>query len=237
MSKDPLNFLSSYTSKLLRKNFGRGPQSCQTTLKNSHLVIYIKGFLSPMEEVLMQQGQRDQVDKARTIIIEHLIKELVGVIRLTIERDVEESYHDWNFPNNSGILMFKLKESEDVQEEEDIQDSIDDRVELEELAQEVARISKLVQKVPEQIIVYPLSKTIYLLERKGLLVPIEKALIAKGYKEELKITKDELEKKYFHRHGKFNEIFLRPIKDIFIDWNLKEDKSLMGFILFENEEY
>jgi uncharacterized protein YbcI len=51
------DYISSYISKLLRKKFGRGPQSCQTTISKNHLVTYIRGFLSPMENVLLEQGQ------------------------------------------------------------------------------------------------------------------------------------------------------------------------------------
>ncbi|WP_223155166.1 Na-translocating system protein MpsC family protein [Alkalibacillus aidingensis] len=96
---------------------------------------------------------------------------------------------------------------------------------------EVARVSELVQKVPGKIHVYKLSTSIYIVERIGILIPIEKALIKKRFKKELLITKDTLEKSYFHRYGRFNEIFNSEIKDIFIDWFIDEDKSLMVFIL------
>lgn len=223
MDQDRLNSISSLTSKLLRKNFGKGPQSCQSTICKQHFVIYIQGFISPMEEVLIQQGQQEQVEKARAVIIEHVIEELKGIIKVTIDREVEESYHDWNFPNNSGLIFFVLNE--------EIKETCNENsVLIPKLEKEIARISELVQKVPEIIHVYPLSQSIYLVERKGILIPIEKALIAKGFANELKITKDELEKSYFHRYGKFDGIFNNSIKDIFIDWNFKEDKSLMAFV-------
>ena len=225
MDQEMLNSISSFTSKILRKNFGRGPQLCQSTLSARYLVVYIRGFISPMEEVLIQQGYRNQVEKARTVIINHAIEELKGVVEISLNRDVVDHYHDWNLPNNTGIMMFVLDErvgSECMPE---------DHVNLQQLESEVARISLLVEKVPDQIKIYPLSKFIYLIERKGILVPIEKSLIQKGYADELKVTKDELEKSHFHRSGKFEEIFQTSVKDIFIDWNFKEDKSYMAFIL------
>jgi uncharacterized protein YbcI len=89
----------------------------------------------------------------------------------------------------------------------------------------------LVQKVPNTIVIYPVSSSVILVERTGILITLEHALIEKGFEEELKITKDELEKSYFHRYGKFCEIFKNEVKDIFIDWNLREDRSIMAFIL------
>ncbi|XQY92318.1 Na-translocating system protein MpsC family protein [Metabacillus sp. HB246100] len=224
MEQDQLNWIGSFTSKLLRKNFGKGPQSCQATASEKHLVIYIRGFISPMEEVLIHQGQRNQVERARTVIINHVIEELTGALRARYERDVTETFDDWNFPNNSGMIMFKLDEII-------MEGSVTVPASFTRLEQEVARISQLVQKVPDQIHIYQLSSTIYLVERIGILIPIEKALVRKGFLEELKLTKDELEKEYFHRYGKFDELLNAKVKDIFIDWDFKEDKSYMSFVV------
>lgn len=216
-------YISSYISKLLRKNFGRGPRNCHTSVSGNYLVTYIRGFLSPMEDVMLQQGQNKSVDYARNVIITHLLDEIKGVIQITLDVEVEEYYHDWNFPNNTGILIFIL-------DTETAQKSIPE-IDLQKLELEVGRISLLVEKVPDKIITRQISPSIYLIERIGILIQIEKALIEKGFENELKYTKDELEKSYFHRYGEFEDIFHRSVRDIFIDWNFKQDKSFMAFIL------
>lgn len=220
---DKVEYISSYISKLLRRNFGKGPQACRTTVTKNHLVTYLRGFLTPMEDILLQKGQNREVDDVRTVIINHLLDEIKGVIKVTLGVDVEDYYHDWNFPNNSGILIFVLDEEAGQVSKADI--------DTPRLEAEIGRISFLVQKVPDKIYTYPISPSIYLVERSGILVQIEKALIAKGFERELKFTKDELEKTYFHRDGRFEDIFNKPVRDIFIDWNFKADKSLMAFIL------
>jgi uncharacterized protein YbcI len=216
-------YISSYISKLLRKKFGRGPRNCHTTLSQNYLVTYIGGFLSPMEDILLQHGQNKYVDHARNVIITHLLDEIKGVIQITFDVEVEEYYHDWNFPNNSGIFIFVL----DTEGNQKIKPDID----IQRLELEVGRISLLVEKVPDEINTCQISPTIFLIERRGILVQIEKALIEKGFENELKFTKDELEKSYFHRYGRFEDIFHTSVKDTFIDWNFKEDKSYMAFIL------
>jgi uncharacterized protein YbcI len=216
-------YLSSYISKLLRKKFGRGPQSCYTTICRNYLVTYIRGFLTPMEDVLLQQGQSKYVDHARAVIIDHLLDEVKGVIQVTLDVDVEEAYHDWNLPNNSGILMFVL--------EREVEPPANVVFDLQRLESEIGRISLLVEKVPDKIHTYPISPSIVLIEREGILVPIEKALISRGFQQELQFTKDQLEKTHFHREGRFEEIFQKSVRDIFIDWNFKKDKSMMAFIL------
>ncbi|MFP7299675.1 Na-translocating system protein MpsC family protein [Neobacillus niacini] len=216
-------YISSYISKLLRKNFGRGPRNCQTTISQNYLVTYISGFLSPMEDILLQQGQSKYVDHARNVIITHLLDEIKGIIQITFNIGVEEYYHDWNFPNNSGTLIFVL----DTEAGQKMNSDVD----IQRLEHEVSRISLMVEKVPEKIITSAISPSIFLIERRGILIQIEKALIDNGFENELKFTKDELEKSYFHRYGRFEDIFNKSVRDIFIDWNFKEDKSFMAFIL------
>ncbi|WHY01153.1 Na-translocating system protein MpsC family protein [Neobacillus sp. DY30] len=223
MDQKKEDYISSYISKLLRKKFGRGPQSCQTTVSKKHLVTYIRGFLSPMEDILLEKGQNKYVDYARNVIITHLLDEIKGVIQVSLDVEVVEYYHDWNFPNNSGVLMFVL----DTETEQVYKTDVD----IQRVESEVGRISFMVQKVPDKINTYPISPSIYLIERRGILIQIEKALIEKGFENELKYTKDELEKTYFHRNGRFEDIFNKSVRDIFIDWKLKEDKSMMAIIL------
>jgi uncharacterized protein YbcI len=127
--------------------------------------------------------------------------------------------------NNTGIIM--------VEFESNI--SVDQSIELlpqnHSLIEEVNRISILVEKSPEKIEAYQISSKLYLVKRIGILVPIEKALIAKGFHKELLITKDELEKSYYHRDGRFDTIFKQPVAYIFVDWNIHEDNSMMCFVL------
>lgn len=218
-----LDYISSYISKLLRKNFGRGPHSCQTSFNNKFLVTFIRGFVTPMEEVLLNQGHSKDVDNARTLIMEQLLEEIKGVVQVSLETEVNEYYHDWNYPNNSGVIVIVLEKEEDHRDISEI--------DVPALEKEIGKLSLLVEKVPDQIYTYPITPNIYVIERIGILVPIEKALLEKGYEQELRFTKDELEKSYFHRDGRFQDIFHKDIRDIFIDWNFKENKSIMVFLL------
>lgn len=225
IDKTKLDYISSYVSKLLRSNFGKGPQSCQAYLNNRHFVIYLRGFVAPMEEILLKQGHRKEVDYARRIVIHNLLEELKGVIQVTLGEVTNEYYDDWNYPNNTGTIVFVLEKKE-----EEKQHILSD-FNIGKLEEEISRISQMVEKVPNEIITYPITGSIYIIERKGILIQIEKALIERGYEQELRFTKDELEKSYFHRYGQFDAFFRREVKDLFIDWDFAKDKSLMVFIL------
>jgi len=176
-----------------------------------------------MEQILIQQEQYKIVDYSRTIIINNLLNEIKAIVQVSLDVEVAEHYHDWNFPNNSGILIFVL---EDVAGQ-----NVETQIDIQKLELEIGRISLLVQKVPDEMQTYPISPTIFLVERKGIFIQIEKALIEKGFQQELKFTKDQLEKTYFHRDGRFEDIFNTPVKDIFLDWNFTDDKGLIIFTL------
>lgn len=223
VDKTKVDYISSYVSKLMRKNFGRGPQSCQAFVSRNHVVIYIRGFLAPMEEILLKRGHSKEVDYARKLIIRNLLEEIKGVIQVTLEEVSNEYYDDWNYPNNTGVLVFVFAKEEEQ--------SVIADLDIPKLESEISRISLLVQKVPNKIHTYSIHPSVYIIERIGILIQIEKALVERGFEQELRFTKDELEKSYFHRFGRFEDIFRKQVRDIFVDWNFNKDKSLMVFIL------
>ncbi|MFS0820449.1 Na-translocating system protein MpsC family protein [Bacillus sp. 1P02SD] len=222
--QEKLKYISSYTSKLLRNKFGRGPESCSAATADRFLVLHIRGFVSPMEEVLLEENQIIQVDHARDVVINSILDELKGVYQVTLETEVKGFFHDWNFPNNNGVIIAELVDSLlPMEKNKEVNFSL--------LETEVDRISLLVEKTPDHIFSFQISPKIFIVKREGILVPIEKALIEAGFENELHFTKDELEKSYFHRYGKFDQLFHRPVTDIFIDWNFKNDNSLICFVL------
>jgi uncharacterized protein YbcI len=219
--------ISSLTSKLLRKNFGRGPETCYAYAKGRFLVFYIRGFLSPMEATLLENGNSDTIEISRNMIMKTVQNQLKGILELEFSQDIESFYHDWNYPQNTGMITVQF-EGEIIEE---VGLKLSDPVDLKPLIEEVERLSILVQKRPEKIEAYFISPKIYLIKRDGILVQIEKALIEKGYEQTLIVTKDELEKSYLHRDGSFEEIFSNPVADIFVDWDLSKDRSITCFVL------
>ncbi|MEH7417810.1 Na-translocating system protein MpsC family protein [Neobacillus drentensis] len=222
--------ISSLTSKLLRKNFGRGPETCYAYAKDQFLVFYIRGFLSPLEAALLENGNSDQIEISRNIVMKNVQNQLKGILELEFAQDIESFYHDWNYPQNTGMITVQF-EGAII---EKVGPKISDPVELKPLIDEVERISVLVQKRPEKTEAYFIPPKIYLIIRDGILIQIEKALIEKGYEQTLMVTKDELEKSYLHRDGRFEEIFSNPVADIFVDWDFSEDRSIMCFVLKDN---
>lgn len=229
---EKLKYLSSYASKLLRKKYGRGPESSHGVVHDRFIIFYFRGFISPVEEALLKQSQHAHVDKARHIIIQVVMEELKGAIQTMFDIEISSFYHDWNFPNNTGVIIAECQDS--ISPIHNLQVNPE---KIKGLEAEVTRISERVQKVPDEINTYIVSSRIILVERLGILIEIEEALIEKGFAEELRFTKDELEKSYFHRNTKIEEILSLEIEDIFIDWDFKRNKSIMCFVLSDSRNY
>ncbi|MFD2381553.1 Na-translocating system protein MpsC family protein [Paenibacillus xanthanilyticus] len=218
--------ISTWVSKMLRKNFGRGPETCQAFLRHPYLTVTIRGFLSPMEVILLENGHLDSIESSRRIVMNSVLNQLKGVLEVEFDQDVLHFYHDWNFERNTGMIIAVFEGS--AAEDDNAADPFPER---EALTAEAARISLLVEKTPERTEAYRITPKLYLVKRTGILVPIEKALIAKGYQQALLVTKDELEISYFRREGRFEEIFRQSVAELFVDWNFAEDNSLLGIVL------
>ncbi|WP_100523449.1 Na-translocating system protein MpsC family protein [Mycobacteroides abscessus] len=218
--------IGNLTSKLLRKNFGRGPEVCQAFLKYRYLVFYLRGFVSPMEAVLLKNGNADNIYISRNIVMESVLSQLKGILELEFGEEVLDFYHDWNYSKNTGMITIVF-EKDVLPTEEDIE-AFPERVAL---INEVNRISAIVQKIPESTEVYRISPKLFVVKRTGILIPLEKALISKGCHQTLLVTIDDLMKSYCDREGRFEAIFGQPYEDIFVDWNLNQDNSLMCLML------
>lgn len=89
----------------------------------------------------------------------------------------------------------------------------------------IRETSNKAERVPDDVSSVQVNNRTTLIVRTGILVPIEKRLIALGYDNVLKIAKRELEKELFMEEDLFTELLGAKVEDIFIDWNFEKDKS------------
>ena len=54
VNKSQQTELASYIGKLLRDNFGKGPESVFVTIDQSVITIYLRNFISPTEKILIE---------------------------------------------------------------------------------------------------------------------------------------------------------------------------------------
>jgi uncharacterized protein YbcI len=180
-----------------------------------------------MESTLLETGHFGTVEISRNIVMKTILQQLTAIIELEFDQEVESFYHDWNYPQNTGMITIQFRASVTHQLNQDQTEPNN----FKPLIDEIDRISILVQKKPEKTEACFISPKICLVKREGILIQIEKKLIEKGYEQNLMVAKDDLEKSYLHRDNRFEEIFRNPIADVFVDWDFSEDRSIICFVL------
>ena len=217
--------ISNYISKILRDNFGKGPESVHVSLGNTFITFYIRNFLSPTERVLMKQKQEETIQETRDLVMQTLIPEIKAYIKIVTGMEIREFYYDWSLHNKSAMFTGIATDSTGIKAP-----IAEDFIGKKEMVTEIINLSEESEKAPEEVFAFQLNHRTFLVIRKGILVSIEKQLIRQGMKQELKLAKRTLEKGLLHNNNHFESILNRKVLDIFVDWDFDLDKSVIVFI-------
>lgn len=217
--------VSGFISSLVREHFGKGPTSVYVSVAQPFMTIHLRGCITPTEKILLKQNEKNHVFKIRDLIMDDLIGSIKLGIWKSVELDVNEVYADWNFENETGMIITILNEKEPRKAL-----IWPDNIDKEQFRQEVIRVSIDGQKKPNSTEVFWLNDRTILIERTGIFVQIEKELIKNGFIEELKLAKRPLEYRLV-RQSNLGSILQREIVETFVDWNFEEDKGYMVLML------
>lgn len=217
--------VSGYISNLLRQHFGKGPASVYVTLKRPYITIHFRGFVSPMEKILLDQEEGKRVLETRNVMFNALKPEISNELLTITQLEFTELYADWNLTLKSGMFI-------GVMSEECIKDPLEwpEDTERDIFHKQVERVNEEAARIPDKIETMWMSNRTLLLKRSGVLVGIEKALIEDGFIEILKLAKRPLEQKLL-KSAPLNHSLQREIDEIFMDWNFSQDVGYIAFIL------
>lgn len=218
--------ISSYTGKLFRDHFGKGPETVYVSLGFTFLVIYLRNFITPSEKILLEQDQEMTILQLRGKLMKSISPELKAYIEILTGIKIRELYYDWGFHNHSGMITCISEEPFTSKEA-----IVEDYVGKKQIDQEIVDISHQAQKAPEEVYSCEINDRTIVVIRNGILVRIEKELIRLGNDELLKRVKRNLEKSYLHNNSHFETILNRRVIDVFVDWDFELDKSAIVFIL------
>lgn len=217
--------VSGYISTVLREHFGKGPSTVFINMKHPFITIHIRGFLSPTESVLIKKHEHQKVAEIRDLLMNDIRTEIQRNLWKITKFDIKDIYTDWNLDRETGLIL-------GVMEEEVDESSFDWPADVDEEAfkEEINRISKKGQKLPESTDIYWLNDRTILILRTDVLVQIEKELISRGFTEQLQLTKRPMEYKLLDE-ANLEPILERKITDSFVNWDFLNNLGYTVLVL------
>ena len=223
--KKLINQTTSYTTKLLRNRFGKGPEAVSVYLCEQCIILHLKNFLSPVEKFLLSQEEEQAFRYTRELIMKSMLPELRNFMTEELELKVVDLYYDWGIYNASGVIVGLL--------DYDFNATQEDYKGKEELHREIIRATTELQKPPTWMDSWWInSKTLFIL-RKGTTILLEKELIGLGYENMLRMTKVKIEKMLLEQEIQIEPIFNKKIADLYVDWSFENDHSMIMYTFEE----
>jgi len=221
-TQDDLHALSSSYSKLLKRGFGKGPETCFTVFKGNKLYVYIRNFMTPAEEILYKNQQNNLITEFRTSVIRSLSDELLQESSRLLGVPFHSWYQDWNYDTNSGMLLFVSNSvSFDLKTEDKGSDGV---------YSAIRAIGTQFHKMPVTLRTVPSPTNSYAVESKGVLLPLENFIYERGQMELLLTQANNVKKGYMTHKNMIEEALNRSIEDIFIMWDYVDDKNYLIII-------
>lgn len=223
MEKSLHQKIAQNVSNLLETHFGENPAAIEVIIEKPFVIIYLKEFMLPGERILLKKQEEFRVLKTRELILDGMKEEMRSKLEEYTGFKLDHLYADWNLAKASGILVGVVEATgEDPAEIY----SWPDNVKRQDIENEIISASEKTQRIPDFTKAYCLNRNIIVVERKGILVEIEKELVQLGCLDELKIAKRKLEQKYLGS-SQFETLLSRKVVDWFVDWNFENETAYM----------
>ncbi|MBY0121761.1 Na-translocating system protein MpsC family protein [Bacillus sp. S/N-304-OC-R1] len=225
-NQEDLLQLSSTLSKMLKQRFGKGPESCFVTLHTGKLIVYIRNFITPAEEVLITTEEMNLAYDFRTLLMNHIAKELITHDAFKVLDFNYVSFHqDWDYETNTAILLF---------EEESLSTDLDVKNKpyyYEKMAQQIKYISAELHKAPQAMELMKISPNLLAVRCSGVMLEIEKVLNKKGHQDLLQERSWEIKKSFQDKKDSFTNIIGKEVECIYILWDYIKDRNFIFFYL------
>lgn len=212
--------LSSYTGRLLRERFGKGPESIHASIGEQCIALHIRNFIGPVERFLLNKEEEQAFRYTRELLMKSLLPELAAYLKEKMAIEVGELFYDWGIHNASGMIVALIKNDGTL---------IDNYAGREEVHAQISEVSRKVQKEPVFIDSWWLGSRILIIKREGILIPLEKELISLGYENTLKTTKRKMEKRYLEDTTTIAPMLGKELSDIYVDWDFDKDTSVIAY--------
>ena len=220
--KEQQKELSGFTAGLLRKHFGKGPESVFVSISEEVVCIYVRDLLTPVEKVLLEHEQYTMVYDTRDTLMDKCLPELKKQIEKWTGREYQHFFYDWDIETNGGVIV-ATRDTIIAIEQEDFSKQVNELI---------AMVTETIQKLPNTVKTVKLNSRTLVIYRDGILVEIEKEIFTLGETEVLRRAKSKLEKEAFRKaFDKESHLLEGAVQEIFADWEFGTDRSIIVIII------
>jgi uncharacterized protein YbcI len=182
----------------------------------------MRNFITPAEEVLMNQGQLELAYNFRSTVMISVTEEFTPEVSMILGISFDYFFHDWNYDNNTGMLLLDHAPSN---HEEKIDHSLQNS-----LFHLIENIGTGYHKKPSSLKVVKFTQNICAIESKEVLLPLERLVYEKGNVDLLLHQAWNIKDEYRKKKERFESLFSRLIDDMFIMWDYKNNRNYLVFI-------
>jgi len=218
---EDITSLNSYISKILKKNFGKGPASCYTFLTDEMMFINIKNFITPVEEVLIKKNEEHLAHKSRMIIFDAIFEQIQEEVKRVLNIEYTSMCYDWSFKHNTGLII--------LTKDEHFTQTAEHSLEGNESVDTIRKICSNVHNTQVQINHVSQTSTVTYIIYSGFMSKIEHALYEKGYVELLIEWSNELKDEYKQNKRLFEQALRAAIDDHFVFLDFEKDRGMIVF--------
>lgn len=209
-------------STLFETNFGKSPNAIHVSANEKCLIIHIKGFLGDIVQSMIAENSYGALSSTRELIVGYMLSQLDADLSSELNLSVAHFYYDWNDEDLSCIISIVLMEDEHY--------ALDDPYPGKEAVhREIAEITHIVHKAPENLHSFWVDHDFLVVIRRGLLTELEKALLEEGHEASLRSAKRKVEKRYFSEKTRLAELTGREPTGVYLDWAFELDCSMLVY--------
>lgn len=223
--KEQEKTIASYTGRVLREQFGKGPEAVFVTVAPPYITIYLRNFLSPLEKTIMEEKNEQSVYQLRDNVMKRLLPELQAYVHKVTGIYLKDIYYDWEMSNKSGIMAGTSFTAEALKERE----------QEHEEAEVLELVAAHTEVKPQRTAYRKVNQRTFLVYREECLLQAEMELIRLGFGETLKQAKRQVEKKRFYESEPFLSLFEGKVENVFIDWNFEKNTSMIIVVTNNNK--
>ncbi|OLO42194.1 hypothetical protein BTR23_02940 [Alkalihalophilus pseudofirmus] len=221
VGQEELMYLSSFLSKKMKTNFGKGPETCVSIVKHHTIYVQIRNFITPAEEVLKNKNQLSLAIQFRTAIMETIFQEYKTEVFNLLNMELESFYYDWDYNLNHALVMFVSNKGIDEIKSDD-QEIL--------LKEKVMYVSSKVHKEPSEVHIQKINSNMYVARCQEAMCEIGKVLYKKGLNEVLYEYAYDLKGRFFENTHYLEAELNRKVEAHYVLWDFHQNINYMVFI-------